>query len=151
MSIDPHTLLHRWFEEVWNQGREQTIDELFAAGGVGHGLGEGDADVHGPTAFKAFWNNLRAAIPDVRIRIEDTVVQSDKGVARVRLTGTHLGDTLGVPASGRPISIAGIVIVRVSGGQIVEGWNSWDQLGLLQQIGAVPRPKAADRFLAERA
>lgn len=147
----PDVLIHRWFEEVWNQGREQTIDELFSAYGVAHGLGEHEADVRGPSGFKVFWNNLRSALPDLQMRIEDTIVQNDRVAVRVRLTGTHRGDTLGVPASGRAISVAGIVIVRISGDQIVEGWNSWDQLGLLQQIGAIPRPQAADRFLSETA
>jgi steroid delta-isomerase-like uncharacterized protein len=114
-------------------------------------LGENDADVRGPGEFKVFWRNLRSALPDVQIRIEDAVVQSDKAAVRVRLTGTHSGDGLGVPASGRRVSFAGIVIVRVSDGRIVEGWNSWDQLGLLQQIGAIPRPEAAGRFLSETA
>jgi steroid delta-isomerase-like uncharacterized protein len=151
MSIDPYTLVHRWFDEVWNQGREEVVDELFAPDGIGHGLGEGSADVHGPAGFRIFLRNMRSAFPDVHIRIEDTIVDGGKAVVRVVLEGTHLGEGLGLPPAGRRVSITGIVIVRVAGGQIAEGWNSWDQLGLLRQLGAIPAPQAPDRFLSARA
>ena len=59
----PRVIVRRWFDEVWNQGKEATIDELFAPEGVGRGLGEGEADVHGPADFKSFWRNMRAALP----------------------------------------------------------------------------------------
>ena|ERR1700682_1982749 len=148
MSIDPYTLIHRWFDEVWNQGREETVDELFAPDGIGHGLGEGIADVNGPAGFKVFLRNMRSAFPDVHIGIEDTIVHESKAVVRVVLEGTHLGEGLGLPPTGRRVSITGVVIVRVAGGQIAEGWNSWDQLGLLRQLGAIPAPEAPDRFLS---
>jgi len=54
MSANPKTLIHRWFEEVWNQGREETIDELFARDAIAFGLGETEQPVHGPSEFKKF-------------------------------------------------------------------------------------------------
>ena len=147
MSESNHPL-HRWFEEVWNQGRESAIDEQFAQGCVAHGLGESDITVHGPDEFKQFWRNIRAALPDVRIEVQDLVSDGHKAAARVVLTGTHTGEGLGAPPSGNRVRIAGIVMVHIQNGQIVEGWNSWDQLGLLRQIGVVPTEKqVADRFL----
>lgn len=148
MQIDPKTLLARWFEEVWNQGREETVDELMAPNAIAVGLGEMDQDVHGPSEFKIFLRNMRQALPDARIDMEDTTTERDKISARVMLTGTHRGNGLGVPPSGNIVKIRGIVMVRVAGGKIVEGWNSWDQLGLLRQIGALDHPAAGDRFLA---
>lgn len=148
---DAKALIYRWFKEVWNEGREATVDELFAPEAIGHGLGERDAEVRGPAEFKVFWRNIRSALPDLQIRIEDAIVAGDKVVVRVVLEGTHRGDGLGVPATGRQVAISGIVIVRVSGGQIIQGWNSWDQLGLPQQICAIPAPQGTDRFLADRA
>ncbi len=148
MSIDPRTIVRRWFEEVWNQGREETVDELFAPDGIGHGLGEGTADVRGPADFKIFLRNMRSAFPDAHIRIEDTIVERDRAVVRVVLEGTHLGEGLGLPPTRRRVSVTGIVILKVTGGQIAEGWNSWDQLGLLRQLGAIPAPQARDRFLS---
>ena len=148
MQIDPKTLLARWFEEVWNEGREETVDELMAPNAVAVGLGEMDQEVHGPSEFKIFLRNMRQALPDVRIDMEDTTAEQDKISARVVLKGTHRGKGLGVPPTGNAVQIRGIVMVRIAGGKIVEGWNSWDQLGLLRQIGALNHPAGSDRFLA---
>src|SRR5687768_14847657 len=133
-------LVQRWFDEVWNQAREETIDELFAVDGIAHGLGDTELDVHGPAEFKPFARNLRGALPDLCIRVEDILGEGDKATIRLVLEGTHKGEGLGVAPSGNRVRIAGIVIVRIQGGQIVEAWNSWDQLGLLRQIGALDKP-----------
>ena len=152
MSEANKALVRRWFEEVWNQGREKTIDELFAADGVAHGLGDTEADTRGPAGFKPFFRNLRGSFPDLHMTVEDAIAEGDKVMVRVLVKGTHRGGELGVAPTGRPIGIAGIVLVRISGGQIVEAWNSWDQLGLLRQIGALPTAAAGkDRFLTEGA
>ena len=148
MSIEAYTLVHRWFDEVWNHGHEETIDGLLTSDALAHGLGEG-ADTRGPAGFKVFWRNMRTALPDINIRIEDTIVNGDKAVVRLALEGTHLGEGLGLPPSGRRVSLAGIVILRMAGGRIAEAWNSWDQLGLLQQIGAIPS-QGQDHFLSAR-
>jgi hypothetical protein len=83
MPHDNAALVHRWFEEVWNQGREETIDELFAPNGVTYGLGERDAEVRGPSQFKPFFRNIRAAFPDLHIKILDTVAEGNKVAVRV--------------------------------------------------------------------
>jgi len=149
MSANNKALVHRWFEEVWNQGREATIDELFAPDGVTRGLGESDAEVRGPEQFKIFFFNLRNSFPDMHITIEDAIAEGDKVVVRTTIAGTHLGDGIGVPVTGRRIRIAGIFIIRVANGKLIEAWNSWDQLGMLRQIGAVPLA-GHDRFLTAR-
>jgi steroid delta-isomerase-like uncharacterized protein len=141
-------LVRRWFREVWNEGREATIDELFAKDCVAYGLGEGEAEVHGPAEFKPFVHNIRGSLPDIQISIQDIIAEDDKVTVRVLLEGTHSGHGLGVPPTGRRIRLSGIIIVRISRGQLVEGWNSWDQLGLLRQIGALPAAKGEDRFLS---
>ena len=140
-------LLRRWFAEVWNRGDEGVIDALFAADGIAHGLGDTDGEVRGPAQFKAFARNMRVSFPDIQISVEDMLAEADKVTARIVVEGTHLGGNLGVPASGRRVRVAGIVLVRISNGQIIEGWNSWDQLGLMQQIGALASP-SHDRFLS---
>jgi steroid delta-isomerase-like uncharacterized protein len=146
MPTDHKSLVYRWFDEVWDQGREETIDELFGQDAVALGLGLGDAPVYGPAGFKIFWRNMREALPDVQINVEDTIVEGDKIAVRVVLEGTHRGQGLGVAPTGRRVKIAGIVLVQFAEGKITKGWNSWDQLGLLQQLGAIP--SAGDRFLA---
>jgi predicted ester cyclase len=144
-------IVRRWFDEVWNRGREETIDELFAPHGIGYGLGDTDVPTRGPAEFKLFANNLRGAIADIHMTIEDIMAEGDKVTVRITVEGTHTGSQLGVAPTGRRIRIAGVVMVRIANGQIVEGWNSWDQLGLLRQIGALPAANTPDRFTSAKA
>jgi steroid delta-isomerase-like uncharacterized protein len=141
-------IVRRWFEEVWNQGCEASIDELFTADGVAHGLGDSEQDVHGPDEFKPFVANIRGALPDAHISIDDILEDGDRIAVRVTLQGTHTGPGLGVPPTGRKVSIQGIIIMRLVDGLIREGWNSYDQLGLLRQIGALPGAGNHDTFLS---
>ena len=150
MSEANRALMIRWFEEVWNQGKESTIDELAAPDVIGHGLADGDVDLHGTAEFKPFVRNMRGAFPDIHISLEDIVVERDMVYARLSVHGTHQGANIGVPPTGRRVHIKAITQMRIAGGQIVEGWNSWDQLGLLRQIGALPAAEKPDRFAAKR-
>ncbi|HVV46964.1 MAG TPA: ester cyclase [Bryobacteraceae bacterium] len=148
MASDPASVARRWFEEAWNKGSERAIDELSAENVVGHGLGEAGNDVVGREHFRVFWRNLRTALPDLHVRVEDTVTEGDKVAIRIILEATHLGEGLGIPPSNERVKVGGIIIARIVNGQIAEAWNNWDQLALLQQIRAVPAPKPADRFLS---
>jgi steroid delta-isomerase-like uncharacterized protein len=139
-------LVRRWFDEVWNQGREETIDELLSDDAEIFGLGETEQTVRGPAGFKPFWRILRTAFPDLHIRIEETVDGGNKACAQVVLEATHTGEGLGVAPTGRKVRVAGMVAAEASGGKIVKGWNTWDQLGLLRQIGAL-ESSGTDRFL----
>jgi len=125
-------LIRRWFEEVWNQGRTELIDELRAPDAIATGLGEGEAD------FKAFHAELRGALPDLVVRIEDMLAAGDRVAVRIVFEGTHLGEIMGVAPTGCKVCFTGISIARIADGKIVEGWNSLDRLGLLRQIGAFP-------------
>ena len=147
--MELNSLVHRWFNEVWNQGREETVDELYAVDAIAHGLGQAGAHTPGSGGFKVFLRNMRSALPDLHIDVEDTIVQGDRVAARVRLRATHLGEGLGVPPTGRHVTVDGIAIARIVNGQVVETWNSWDQLSLLQQIGMIPQ--TPDRFLSPQA
>ena len=144
-------LIRRWFDDVWNKGQEATIDKLLAINAVVYGLGDTGVEVHGPEQFKPFVRDMLGSFPDLHISIEDIVAEGDKVIVRVLLEGTHQAGALGVPATGRRVRIAGIVLARILDGQIVEAWNSWDQLGLLRQIGAIPTPAGGDRFVGANA
>ena len=135
-------LTRRWFDEVWNQGRSQTIDELAAPDVTMHGLGEDGGDVRGPDGFRPFWQRFREAFPDLQITVDDLLADGDKTAVRVTLRGTHRGPTLGVPPSGRPVRMSGMVIAQWRDGQLIEGWNEIDAAGLMRQIGAAAAPAA---------
>src|SRR4051794_32793811 len=138
MSEANKALVYRWFDEVWNNGSEAVIDEIYSATTITHGIGESDPDLHGANEFKPFVRNMRTAIPDAHVDVEGVVAEGDMVCVRLVLRGTHTGDGLGIAPSGRPVRIAAMVMARVTNGRIAEGWNSWDQLGLLRQVGAIP-------------
>jgi steroid delta-isomerase-like uncharacterized protein len=137
MSVENKALVRRWFEEVWNKGHVAAIDEMFAAHGTVHGLG---MDMHGPASFKPFHAAYREAFPDVKLELEDMIAEGDKVAVRWTATATHQGKGLGFAATGRQVRFNGMVFMRVQGGKLVEGWNNFDQLGLLQQLGIVNLP-----------
>jgi predicted ester cyclase len=140
-------LIQRWFEEVWNQGRQEVIEQLRAPHATGTGLGEGNTKTQGPAEFTVFFLNLRGTFPDLHVSIEDILAEGDKVAVRFSVEGTHSGAALGVTPTGRKVRFSGMTIARIASGKIVEGWNNLDQLGLLTQIGALPANPGADRFL----
>ncbi len=83
---------------------------------------------------------FRAAFPDGHMTIEDMLAEGDKVVTRKTFHGTHQGEFMGIPPTGRQVAIQVIDIVRVVEGQVVEHWNAVDNLGLLQQLGVIPAP-----------
>lgn len=144
MSVEENVeLMRRWFKEVWNEGRTQTIYDLLAPDAVGIGELEDGGKLRGPAEFVPFVGRIRGAFPDINIVVEDAFGAEDKVVLRWSATMTHRGDRLGMPATGKPVRITGITIARVVDKQIIEGWDNWDQLAMLKQIGAYERPQAA--------
>jgi steroid delta-isomerase-like uncharacterized protein len=138
MAMNNEGLILRWFEEVWNQGRVETIDELLAADGIVHGLADDSENpLRGPAAFKAFHANFRGAFPDIVVSVEDTVSEGDKVVARCTVRGKHTGDSLGFAATQARIDITGVAIVRIRNGQFVEAWNNFDFMTMYRQLGAI--------------
>jgi steroid delta-isomerase-like uncharacterized protein len=139
MADQNETLLHRWFEEVWNKGRADAIDEMFASEGIAHGLTDQDGnELRGPEGFKPFFESFRNAFPDMQVVIEDTVVEGDKIAARCTVRGTHKGEGIGFAATHKPVEFTGMTIVRVKDGKIVEAWNNFDFSAMFQQVGQHP-------------
>jgi predicted ester cyclase len=129
-------LLHRWFEEVWNQGRENTIDELLAEDFVTHGLSDpAGVAVRGLTSFKPFYRQFRAAFPDIHFFVEDSFVSGDKILARCRITASHTGPGIPPSPTNKRVDFTGMCLVRVQDGKFIEAWNNFDFLLLYQQLG----------------
>ena len=88
---------------------------------------------------KSFFRMFTAAFPDLKMTAEDLLVSDDKVVARAKATGTHRGDFMGMPATGRRIDVQLIDILRVGeDGLVHEHWGVFDQLAMMQQLGAIP-------------
>ena len=138
MSQENKALVRRWFDEVWNKGREEAIDEMFAADGIAHGLGdESNKTMRGPVDYKPFFRTFRSAFPGIEVLVEDTIAEGDKVAARCRVRGKHESDSLGFAATGLPTEFTGITIVRIEGGKIVEAWNNFDFMTMFKQLGAL--------------
>jgi steroid delta-isomerase-like uncharacterized protein len=144
MSDANVALFKRWFEEVWNQRRHETIRELVSPDCISHGVSDTGGDLRGADEFEVFFNRIVAAFPDIRIVVEDCFVSGDKVVGRYAVTMTHTGDYIGLQASGKTAMATGISIIRVANGKFVESWDVWDKLAMLSQIGAI-------QFVTERA
>jgi steroid delta-isomerase-like uncharacterized protein len=136
MSEENRALALRWFDEVWNQRRTATIDELLSPTCVGHMEG---AEIRHPNQFKQVHAALLDAFPDLKIVVEDTAADGDCVVLRWRVQGTHGGGGLGFAASGKPVEFRGMTWQRFASGKLVEGWDSWNQGELFANL----RPVAA--------
>jgi steroid delta-isomerase-like uncharacterized protein len=119
---------------------EDALAEVYAEDIVVH---EPDEDVRGVEGLKQFVSMIRSAIPDLRITLEEDIAEGDKVVSRWRAQGTHQGELMGIAPTGNQVMITGITIHRIEEGKIVEEWENWDALGLMQQIGAIPSPEEA--------
>ena len=144
MSVEENVkLMRRWFQEVWNERNTQTIHELVAPNAVTFGQLEDGQPLRGAADFAAFAERILGAFSDVHFVVEDAFGADDNVVARWSATMAHTGNDLGMPSTGKPVRLTGISVVRVSEGKFVEGWDSWDQLGLMKQLGVYQVPEAA--------
>jgi predicted SnoaL-like aldol condensation-catalyzing enzyme len=117
-------LVARWFEEVWNQGRRETIGELLAAQGVIHDCGKA---YRGPGEFTGFHDELRAQFSGFSIQPVVSLAEGD-------LVCVHWLADFVHTASGKPMRLTGTSVARVSDGQIAEAWQNWDAAGLTAQL-----------------
>ena len=124
-------------EEIFNGGNLDLADELYASDYVLHDPSLPE-DLTGPEGIKRYAAMTLGAFPDIRVAVEDQVAEGDKVVSRWTATGTHTGDLMGIPPTGRRVEISGVTINRFSGGKIAEDWYQSDDLGMMQQLGVVP-------------
>jgi steroid delta-isomerase-like uncharacterized protein len=127
-------LVNRFTDESWNGGNLDLLDEMFAADYVGHDAPRPDP-VRGPEGMRDFLRMYHHAFSDAHITIDDVIVRDDKVVTRWTGRGTHDGDLMGMPPTGKAVEFVGIRIFRVAEGKIAEGWVVWDTFGLMRQLG----------------
>jgi steroid delta-isomerase-like uncharacterized protein len=132
---DNKAVIRRFQEEVFSQGKLTVVDEFCPPNFIYH---TPIGPIHGLEGFKQFANMYRTAFPDLQVPIEDMIAEADKVVARWTARGTHKGDLMGIPPTGKQVTVPGIVIGRFEGGKFVEGWVEFDALGMMQQLGVVP-------------
>jgi steroid delta-isomerase-like uncharacterized protein len=139
MSVEENkAIFRRIVEEGFNKGNLAIVDELVATNHVNH-----SDNVHGPEEYKQFITMYRTAFPDLHMTIEDQIAEGDKVVNRWTSRGTHKGELMGIPPTGKQTTVTGMYVARIIGGKIVEEWGNLDALGMMQQIGVVPPPGQA--------
>ena len=139
MTPDEHkTIIRLYVDTVWNRRQIDRADEYVAADLLDHAALPGQES--GLTGAQKKWAMIQAAIPDLRTTIEDMVAERDKVAVRRSYTGTHDGVLFGVPPTGNAIRFNGQSIFRFADSKIVEHWEIFDRLTLMQQVGAIVAP-----------
>jgi steroid delta-isomerase-like uncharacterized protein len=141
MTIDENkAIVRRFVDEIFVQGRPESVDELLDDAFVGHtwpSTGNPKADL------KAAIDRTSKGLADPTFRIEDTIAEGDRVAVRLTTAATQVGEFMGMPGSGKRYSIEEIHIFRLRDGKVVEHWHQFDQMGIMRQLGAMPAPASA--------
>jgi steroid delta-isomerase-like uncharacterized protein len=131
-------LVRRFVDEVQSRGNIDALDEICSPEFVNHSAPPGvPSNCEGVKQLTAMF---RQAFPDSYFTVEDMMAEGDKVVTRKTFHGSHQGEFMGIPPTGRRVSMGLIDIVRIADGKVVEHWSMGDNLGMMQQLGIVPRP-----------
>jgi steroid delta-isomerase-like uncharacterized protein len=136
MSTEENKALARRSWEIVSPDNLDLIEEVYAPDLVWH---EPDQEIRGYDQAKQFVSTFFAAMPDINITVEDLIAEGEKVVSRYTIRGTHQGETEEFgPPTGRQMQLEGITIHRFEDGKIVEEWERYDNLSVLQQLGLAP-------------
>ena len=140
-TLDRTARIRSAWQAAWDQGRVEALDELLSPGYVRR---------RGPAAapqdreqFKDSVRAIREAFPDLHTEIEEIVEDGEELAIRWRSTGSHTGDFLGVPPTGRPVEVSGATFTHFDGGVIAEEWVTWDPRQLLEALGIITTTQEA--------
>ena len=135
----------RFYEEVWNKGNLAVLNEIVAEDHVSSGPGTPPGLTSGPEGSKQLVTVYRNAFPDLHFTIDEQIAEEDKVVTRFTAHGTHQGELLGIPATGKSSTVTGMSVDRIVNGKIAESWGLFDQFGMMQQLGIIPMPETAGK------
>ena len=145
MAKSDVAVVQRWFEEVWNNGREDLMETLLTDDLAAHGIASGTDVMSGVEEFRPFYRQFRSTFPDVVFTIEEAVSDRDIVATRWIARMTHLGDALGPPATGHALTVTGMTFWRIRDGKIAEAWNNWDMMGMMNQMGQATTAAVVER------
>jgi len=142
MSGEEIKALERHFFDELNKGKTAAmavIDEVCDRGFLWHpGAG---ADMRSLSDYKQFVGEFYVGFPDGHFTIDDMLVEGDKVAVRFRITGTHTGESEGIPPTNKRVTLWGIGIDRIVRCKVVESWERYDTLGWMQQLGVALAPE----------
>jgi steroid delta-isomerase-like uncharacterized protein len=128
--------VQRLFEEPW-KGNWDVIDEVVAPTYVGYDSGRPEP-IRGADGLRDYLRTYSDAFPDARLTVQEQVAEDDKVATRWTARGTHAGEIAGIAPTGKEVTVSGLTISTLERGRVVEQWTTWDRLGMLVQLGAVP-------------
>jgi steroid delta-isomerase-like uncharacterized protein len=131
-------VVRRFIDDVLNHGRLETADEIVAENFIE--LDPLPGQKQGREGLKEIIVMLRSGFPDMNWVIEEMIASGEKVVTRFHWTGTHKGEFMGMPATGKSVKVKGVVIDRIVGGRMTESRILMDDLGMMQQLGVIPAP-----------
>jgi len=137
MSAENKTLVRRCFKEIWSKGNLAVADQIVATNYVNHAPASPVPD-SGREGFKKNVTAYRTAFPDLTFTIDDALAEGNKVTVRWTARGTHKGVLMGIAPTGKQITNTGISVIRITAGKLAEAWVTWDTLGMMQQLGAIP-------------
>ena len=129
-------LITRYFEEVWNQGNLDVLDEIISLDYINHTPGMPNP-IPGPLGLRPIVESMRTAFPDLNYVIENMVVSDTKIAVQTTMYGTHSGDFFGLPPTHKVVKVSQMQIERIVDNKIVEHWRVTDELALLRQLGQI--------------
>jgi predicted ester cyclase len=132
------TTVRTFIEQAFNEKNSGALDAYFSPDLTDHALPP--ALPSGFQGRKMFYGAFLAAFPDLHLQIEDLVAENDRVVTYWSASGTHTGELMGIPPTGKSATFTGIAIDRFENGQSVEHWEVSDQMGMMQQLGLIPTP-----------
>jgi len=133
---DNKAIIMRTWEEGFNQGNIDILDEVFDENYTDR-TPYGVAEQGGPERAKQAFKWMHSMFGDLHFEVEQMIAEGDIVVHRVMVTGTHVGEFMGVPATGKPVRYAVVVVSRFSNGKVVEDWSIVDSYSILRQISKV--------------
>jgi predicted ester cyclase len=108
---------------------------------------DGGIETRGLDGFYDFFDRMKSSFSEMHVTIEDSIAEADRLCLRWLFTAKHTGNGIGIAATGKSVRVTGISILRVANGNLVEGWQNWDMLGLLQQVQGAA---SAATYIADR-
>ena len=137
MSEGNKALVRHLVDEVWNKGNLALLDEIVDASYVRQDPSWPE-EIRGPEGFKQYVKTMRDSFWEGRFEVQDMLAEADKVAVRWTFSGMHIGEFMGIPATWRQVGLTGISIIRIQDGKVAQGWDGYDALSLMHQLGVVP-------------
>ncbi len=129
-------IIRRYFDEAWNQGKLEVLDEVIDPNYINHSPGLPNP-LPGPNGLKPIIAAIRTGFPDLHFQIDDLIIAENKVAVRCTMQGTHLGDLFGIPPTGKKVKVNQMQIEYIKNGKIFEHWRQSDDMGMMKQLGQI--------------